>query len=97
MDFDEQDANISFELDVEDLSNRTMSEGWQDLVGSDVAKVRSTERFGPNLREQRIHYRVANRGRVPLFRLFIAMGKIRGTPRMRSHIVLRRGTTKFFG
>src|SRR5438876_559874 len=30
------------------------------------------------------------------FRRYFAMGKIRGTPYMRSHIFVHRGTTKYF-
>ena len=33
----------------------------------------------------------------PYFRLAFSMGKIRGTPCMRSHILVHRATTKFLG
>ncbi len=35
-------------------------------------------------------------GRVGSFHLLFAMGKIRGTPCIRSHTILHRATTKFF-
>jgi hypothetical protein len=36
------------------------------------------------------------RNRSEILRLFFAMGKIQGTPRMGSHISVHRATTKFF-
>ena len=42
-----------------------------------------------------VHIRTVQKSQ-PIFRLAFAMGKIRGTSRMRSHIFVPGGTTKFF-